>query len=385
MDNQTDGNTNWTQQQGMPQQPQTQGAPPSWTHTSPQWTGQSPQVQGMPQYHAFQEQRPRRRFRNAMKTMLTTVSFIKGMLVIILILSLIAVVGSLADDSELVFVPSGPRFSVIRIEGAIVGERGFADYGYDHQATLGYIKSLADDMDNKGILLYMNTPGGTVYHSDELYLALLDYKKDTGRPVHAYMSEMCASGGYYISMASDYITANRITITGSIGVISTMIDTSGLFEELGLRTVVIDSGEHKGAGSLGVEITPRQQAVYRSIIDEYFELFVSLIADGRSMDIQTVKDLADGRIYTAQQAYQQGLIDEVGSWDGALSGFEELTGAVAYFPNLHSEMSFLEQVFARVPGVLPANEADFALSRLTILPTGVPLAIAPELLGWNAG
>jgi len=315
-----------------------------------------------------------------MKTALTTVSLIRGILAVILIFLLISLVASLFTAPDFNNDPIRDSFSVIRIEGTIIGERAFNEAGYDHQATLNYIRGLIYNPHDKGILLYMNTPGGTVYHSDELYLALYDYKVNTGRPVYAYMAETCASGGYYISMAADYIFANRITVTGSIGVFSTLLDTSELFDKLGVRTILVDTGEHKGVGTMGVEITPAQAAVMQSMIDEYYDLFVDLIAAGRNMDNTTVRGLADGRIYTARQALELDLIDEICTWEKALFDFEGITGTEAHYPYLIIETPLFGQILARISSDFPNTEADIALGGIDALPCGVPLAIAPELM-----
>jgi len=327
-----------------------------------------------------QAKRPRRRFRNAMKTALTTVSLIRGILAIILIFILIVLVGSAFTTPDFNNTPVKDSFSVIKIEGTIAGERAFGEAGYDHQGTVNYVASLIGNPYDKGILLYMNTPGGTVYHSDELYLALLDYKAKTGRPVYVYMAETCASGGYYISVAADKLYANRITVTGSIGVFSTLLDTSELFDKLGVRTILVDTGEHKGVGTMGIEITPAQAAVMQSMIDEYYDLFVDLIANGRNMDNTTVRGLADGRIYTASQALDLGLIDEICGWEKALLDFEGVTGATAHYPYLIIETPLFGQILARISGDFPNTEADIALGGIEALPCGVPLAIAPELM-----
>jgi len=277
--------------------------------------------------------------------------------------------------------PNRDSFSVIRIVGAIAERGGFGDSGYDHHATVTYIRNLMDNPYDRGILLYMNTPGGTIYHSDELYLALLEYKAVTGRPVHAYMSVMSASGGLYIAMAADHISANSMTLTGSIGVVSTLMDTSGLFEYIGIRTVVIDSGEHKSTGAMGTVVTPEQEAVMQGIIDEYYDNFVGIIAAGRNMEVQAVQNLADGRIFTARQALEHGLIDEISTWNAALSDFEELTGVSAHYPSLFIEASFMSQMFSRVSGIFPRSESSIAESIIDELPRGIPLAIAMELVG----
>jgi len=355
----------WGYKPGTPYTPQ-QGMPP----ISP---GLPPQGISMP----GNTQRPKRRFRNFMKTTLTTVSVIRGILAIILIFMLIAAIGTLFAEPVYQVTPFSEFFSVIPIEGSIIGVRSFGDYGYDHFTVVGYIQSLIDNPHDRGILLYMNTPGGTVYHSEEIRLAILEYKEATGRPVYVYMAEMCASGGYWISMAADRLIANRISITGSIGVVSTYFDTSELFDKLGIRTVVIDTGENKSVGAPGVAITPAQEAVIRSVIDEYKDLFIEVVADGRNMNKDTVRNIADGRIYTAQQAYDLGLIDEINGWDNTLTIFEELTGAHAYYPNVYADTSFWG-MFAKISlRIFPRSEADIALSAMDDLPRGVPLVILP--------
>jgi len=373
-------NTEYSQQPKIPQGPGQQQYP-GYLQSAGYPHKQGPQSRQPGGSPAFQQtRRPKRRFRNAMKTALTTVSLIRGILAIFLIFFLIILVGSAFTTPDFNNTPLKDSFSVIKIEGTIAGERAFGEAGYDHQGTINYISSLIGNPYDKGILLYMNTPGGTVYHSDELYLALLDYKTNTGRPVYVYMAETCASGGYYISMAADRICANRITVTGSIGVFSTLLDTSELFDKLGVRTILVDTGEHKGVGTMGIEITPAQAAVMQSMIDEYYDLFVELITVGRNMDNTTVRGLADGRIYTARQALDLGLIDEICTWEKALLDFEGLTGATAHYPYLIIETPLFGQILARISGDFPNTEADIALGGIEALPCGVPLAIAPELM-----
>jgi protease-4 len=194
------------------------------------------------------------------------------------------------------------------------------------------------------------------------------------------MAEMCASGGYWVSMAADHLMANRITITGSIGVVSTYYDTSELFENLGVRTVVINTGDNKSVGTAGVEITPAQIAVMQRIIDEYQDMFIDVVVQGRNINAATIRTLADGRIYTARQAYDHGLIDEITNWDDALAKFEALTGADAFYPNIYADTSFWG-MFANITSrIFPRSEADMAISAMDELPRGVPLVIMPEFL-----
>ena len=195
------------------------------------------------------------------------------------------------------------------------------EYGtglYNHQYLLSAIDAMMYDQDNKGIILYVDTPGGSVYASDELYLKIREYQENTGRPVYSSMQSQATSGGYYISASCDKIFANRNCWTGSIGVtMGTFIDVSELLSDLGIRTETITSGDNKAMGSTTEPMTDEQREIYQSLIDEAYEQFVGIVADGRGMSVDEVKDLADGRIYSASQALDNGLIDEVGTFEDA--------------------------------------------------------------------
>lgn len=197
------------------------------------------------------------------------------------------------------------------------------EYGsgsYNHQYLLNAIDAMIYDNDNKGMILYVDTPGGSVYASDELYLKIKEYQESTGRPVYSSMQSQATSGGYYISVSCDKIIANRNCWTGSIGVtMGTFIDVSELLDKLGIKTTTITSGANKAMGSNTEPMTEEQKAIFQSLIDEAYEQFVSIVAEGRNMSIDTVKTIADGRIYSAQQALNNGLIDQVGTYEDAVN------------------------------------------------------------------
>lgn len=175
----------------------------------------------------------------------------------------------LADSAEFQ-PPSEDYIAVVKVVGTIQEQMTTgvfnADMGYQHNTTLEYIESLMYDSDNQGILLYVDSPGGTVYESEELYLKLKEYKESTGRPIWGYMAHYAASGGYMISMAADKIYANPNTTTGSIGVIMSGYDMTGLYEKLGIRYVSITSGANKDSSKL----TDEQIAIYQEQVDEYY-------------------------------------------------------------------------------------------------------------------
>lgn len=203
------------------------------------------------------------------------------------------------------------------VEGEIgEGEGGVFDdeSSYFHAETLNAIDQMIADKNNKGLYIYVNSPGGSVSTSDELYLKIKEYKKKTGgkRPVVAYFDDMAASGGYYISACADKIIANRNCWTGSIGVtVGNMYDATELMKKLGIRAKAITSGPNKAMGDPLSGLTKEQEDIFQSLVDEAYEQFTTIVSEGRGMDIQTVKKLADGRIYTAKQALENGLVDKI--------------------------------------------------------------------------
>ena len=215
----------------------------------------------------------------------------------------------------------GEYVGVIHVEGTI-SEDG-ASSGYNHKYILKSLEDMAKDDNNKGVILYLNTPGGSVYASDELYFAIKDYQEKTQRPVYSSMQSMAASGGYYISAPCDKIYANRNCFTGSIGVtMGEMYDLTGLMEKLGIKATAITSGKNKAMGSNTQELTEEQKEIFQGLVDEAYEQFTGIVAEGRNMDINKVKELADGRIYTANQAKENGLIDEVGTYQECIDAMK---------------------------------------------------------------
>ncbi|MGN0730222.1 signal peptide peptidase SppA [Treponema sp.] len=191
-----------------------------------------------------------------------------------------------------------------------------ANDSYNQKWILSTIKSLEEDKNNKGIILVINSPGGGVYQSDEVYLALQAYKAATGRPVYAYFSALAASGGYYVGCAADYIMANRNTLTGSIGVIAGQFtDLTGLMQKWGIKSTTIHAGRNKLMGNFNEPMTQEQHDIMQAIADECYEQFTDIVAQSRGLTKNEVYKLADGRIYTAAQAKEASLINEIGSID----------------------------------------------------------------------
>lgn len=244
-------------------------------------------------------------------------------------------------------LPSEDYIAVINVEGTIYSEAETNFFGesegYNHPSTMKYVDKLIKDDHNKGILLYVNTPGGEVTASDDLYLKLMKYKKDTGRKIYCYFADQACSGGYYISMAADEIYANRNCWTGSIGVIVSLTNMKELYDKLGIKEINITSGKNKAMGSSGGELTEEQREILQSMVDEAYQQFVEIVAEGRGLDVKKVKKLADGRIYTAKQAVDHKLIDGTSTYEDYLEKIQGETGDILIYEkeNINTSLSSL--------------------------------------------
>ena len=265
--------------------------------------------------------------------------------------------------SEKVTLPNTDFIGVVKVEGTIadISESSsiFANpKSYNHKKTLKYIDSMMESNNNKGIILYVNSPGGGVYESDELYLKLKEYKEKTGRTIWTYMASQACSGGYYISMATDKIYANRNTWTGSIGVIISSTNLKGLYDKLGIKEIDITSGTNKAMGSPGLEMTEEHRKILQSLVDEAYEQFASIVAEGRKMDINKVKPIADGRIYSAKQALDLGLIDNVDSYENMQQNMLDTVGKDAEIFSPESKANVLSSLFEKAESLKPKSDAQ---------------------------
>lgn len=279
-------------------------------------------------------------------------------------------------------LPPVPHIAVVEVKGSITDSYTIYSYlneNYNHQDTLKLIDELKDSSFNRGILLYVDSPGGTVAASDELYLKLKEYTEETGRPVWTYMGEMACSGGYYIAMASEKVYANRNTWTGSIGVILSYLNYKDLYEKIGVKGVYFTSGDNKAMGAGDLDLTQQQQEIFQSLVDEAYEQFVEIVAEGRNMAVDRVKELADGRIYSAKQALNNGLIDEIATYDEVKETFSmELGGAIIYKPE-SKETSRLRSLFAYVNKLKPRSDAEMLIEFIDSNRNGVLMYYAEPL------
>ncbi len=169
------------------------------------------------------------------------------------------------------------------------------------------------DKDIKGVILKVNSPGGTVTGSDLIYRELMKYKASTGVPIVALFMDKAASGGYYVAMAADKIVSLPTSVTGSVGVILSGFNVKEGLDKLGVKDQSITSGQNKAIGSPFLEMKPEQKMILQSIVSNLYERFFSIVKLNRqNVPEQKLREICDGRIFTADQALKEGMIDEVG-------------------------------------------------------------------------
>jgi protease IV len=180
------------------------------------------------------------------------------------------------------------------------------------------LKKASDDAKVRALVVRINSPGGTVTASDIIFRELETFKRTRGIPIVASMMDVAASGGYYVALAADTIVAHPTTVTGSIGVIMLSVNAEGLMQKIGVATSAIKSGERKDMGSPFRQLTPEERAIFQSVIDDLHRQFVAKLVERRKIPTATAATLADGRIYTAEQALAHRLIDRIGYIPDAL-------------------------------------------------------------------
>jgi protease-4 len=230
-----------------------------------------------------------------------------GLFILLIIISLIFVM--LQKN-----IPIGEKVALIRIEGMIM----------DSKDTVDEIKEYVKDPSIKAIVMRIDSPGGAVAPAQEIYEEIRKTVKK--KKVVVSMGSMAASGGYYIASPATKIVANPGTLTGSIGVIMEIPNIEGLMNKLGIKTEVVKSGRHKDMASLFRGIKKEEREILQNVLDDVHEQFIKAVAEGRKMLYDDVKKIADGRVFTGEQALKAGLIDELGSLEDAVQTAAKLSG-----------------------------------------------------------
>lgn len=211
-------------------------------------------------------------------------------------------------------LPVGERIGVVEITGMLSGS----------DPVVRQLVSFKKDDSIKAVILRVDSPGGAVAPSQEIHDEVI--RVAAKKPVVVSMASVAASGGYYVSIPAHRIVANPGTITGSIGVIMQFTNLEELYGKLGLKSLVVKSGEHKDIASPFRPMTSEDRKILQGVIDDIYDQFVSAVAEGRNLPVEKVRNLADGRIFTGRQAKEIGLVDELGGMQDAVGIAKDLAG-----------------------------------------------------------
>jgi protease-4 len=275
--------------------------------------------------------------------------------------------GPMLEEAIVEYNHSGNKIAIVPVEGIITSD-GMDGRGYSFVEYIRDQLELAQkDGSVKAVILKVNSPGGEVLASDDIYHAIEDFQRITGKPVVAYMSSIAASGGYYVSAPCRWIVANELTLTGSIGVIMTTVNIRGLLDKVGVRPEVFKSGKFKDMLSWSKppeEVSNEERAMVQKLVDDTYGKFKEVVADGRKAanDSNAKRpetgrklsdswtDFADGRVLSGKEAYEIGLVDELGGWQTAVRRARKLAkidqaNLVQYHQRL--DLSSLFRIFGK--------------------------------------
>jgi protease-4 len=280
----------------------------------------------------------------------------------VLVLILVALLGSIAwfshlrgREAGLVF---GEKVGVLEVKGVIANV----------QPTIEELAKFRRDGSIKAVVVRIESPGGGVSPSQELYEEIRRTVQQ--KPVVVSMGSVAASGGYYIACAAQKIYANPGTITGSIGVILQFTNFEELLKKIGFRMEVVKSGPYKDVGNPGREMTPEEKAYLQKMVDNVHQQFVRDVARGRQMKVETVQEVADGRIFTGEQAMELGLVDELGNLKDAINAAAKMA-AIEGEPRVvypeKEKKSLFDYVFDRITDKL-ANKVQSYMGLLLLPP-----------------
>lgn len=217
---------------------------------------------------------------------------------------------ALMDTEVLRGTNNKEKIRVVKLNGVIQSDS-------NSEFVIDQLRSCGEDPTTKGVILAVDSPGGSVYVSEQIAKEIKNLK-EKGIKVYSVMEEMAASGGYYVSAPTDRIYASNETLTGSIGVIMQMYSLEGLFDKYGIKEQNITSGKMKDAGSPGRDLTDEERIYFEGLINSAYKRFVKLVSEGRNMSEDKVRKIADGRVYDGEQALANGLVDKIGDLDMAI-------------------------------------------------------------------
>jgi protease-4 len=245
-------------------------------------------------------------------------------------LSLVPANKTLEEKTVITEAAFAPRIALIELSGLLMDQQMntlLAEGENPVSLTQEQLKKAQDDPSVKAVILRINSPGGTVTASEIIHGEILRFKAKTHKPVVTMMMDVTASGGYYAACATDRLFAYPSTVTGSIGVIMQLFSLQGSLEAIHMKTYAITSGPFKDAGSPLRDLSAEEREYFNKIVLQFYDQFLAAVAKGRpNLSAEQIKALANGKIYTGQEALANGLIDEVGTIYTAVDYLKEKTG-----------------------------------------------------------
>jgi protease-4 len=233
-------------------------------------------------------------------------------------------------EETIVLGEEGPKIALLEVAGVISDQARTGTFGLVAEPSMvaelrEMLERAAEDTEVSALVLRIESPGGSVGATETLHHELLRWRAAQGRPVIAYLNGIAASGGYYVAMAADRVVAHPATVTGSIGVLMPGLGFAGLMERFGVADQSVKSGQYKDIGSATRPMSAADRAQLQGVVDDLHERFVEVVDTGRpDLDRAQASALADGRIFTARQALDAGLIDAVGYIEDAVDAAEAL-------------------------------------------------------------
>ena len=270
-------------------------------------------------------------------------------LFVLAVFALVYVTLHAGQDSTSALSGFGDKIGVVDLEGVILSPK----------IIVPQLKKFADDDSIKAIVLHVNSPGGGVAASEEIYREVKRIRDDKKKPVVASIETVGASGAYYVSAATNKIFADKGSIVGSIGVIAEWVNYGDLLQWAKLKEVVFKTGEFKDTGSPTRELTPAEKEYMQGLINNMYGQFIQAVADGRKMKVDEIRTIADGKVWTGEQALKMKLIDQEGDFETAVRETAKSVGIkgepVLVRPD-KDRKTMLDLMFGDISGWLPTRE-----------------------------
>ncbi len=241
-----------------------------------------------------------------------------GAAVLVMFVATIWLLIAVTDDG----LPGGAKVAVVEIEGVIGTE---VARGLDTDELVRTLHEYRDDPAIRAVVLRINSPGGVVAPTQEIVSAVRRLR-EAKKPVVASLGSVAASGGYYVAVAADRIFASPGTLTGSIGVVMQLANLEGLLKKVGVEYVVVKAGSFKDVGNFARPMTPEERRILQSLLDDVYEQFIGAVAEGRHLDLETVRGFAEGRIFSGRQAQALKMVDELGGLEDAVEAAARMAG-----------------------------------------------------------